>query len=184
VISVVMCQAAACRHPHPPHPNLLSQPAALSPPSSTSLPLQARNVLLKSAGADSRGFVAKVSDFGLSVRLDPSQTHVSNVYQVGLLLVVLAGQSGSQSGSQSVIQLVSQSVSVVVLLAPMAIGKRPGTPAGWLAGCHTCWLCPQTPQGTLTHMAPEVLMHGKISKSSDVYAFGAHADQQHLQQQQ
>lgn len=27
-------------------------------------------------------------------------------------------------------------------------------------------------QGTLTHMAPEVLMYGKISRASDVYAFG------------
>lgn len=43
---------------------------------------QARNVLLKSAGADARGFVAKVSDFGLSVKMDPAETHVSNVYQV------------------------------------------------------------------------------------------------------
>lgn len=38
--------------------------------------------MLKSAGSDARGFVAKVSDFGLSVRMDPSETHVSNVYQV------------------------------------------------------------------------------------------------------
>lgn len=46
--------------------------------------LQARNVLLKSAGDDVRGFMAKVSDFGLSVRMDPAETHVSNVYQVWL----------------------------------------------------------------------------------------------------
>jgi hypothetical protein len=32
-------------------------------------------------------------------------------------------------------------------------------------------LSPQT-QGTLTHMAPEMLMHGRCSKASDVYAFG------------
>eukprot|EP00775_Hariotina_reticulata_P011706 gene11706-11851_t len=69
--------------------------------------LKARNVLLKSAGGDARGFVAKVSDFGLSVRMDPTETHISNVYQ-----------------------------------------------------------------GTLTHMPPEVLMYGKISRASDVYAFG------------
>jgi hypothetical protein len=42
---------------------------------------QARNVLLKSAGGDARGFVAKVSDFGLSMRIDPTETHVSNFYQ-------------------------------------------------------------------------------------------------------
>ena len=64
-------------------------------------------MLLKLAGADVRGFVAKVSDFGLSMRIDPTETHVSNFYQ-----------------------------------------------------------------GTLTHMAPEVLMYGKISFASDVYAFG------------
>jgi serine/threonine protein kinase len=81
---------------------------------------QARNVLLKSAaaagaaGSDgkssqaaARGFVAKVSDFGLSMAMDPTETHISNFYQ-----------------------------------------------------------------GTLTHMAPEVLMHGKLSFASDVYAFG------------
>lgn len=45
---------------------------------------QARNILLKSSGgADGRPFVAKVADFGLSMRIDPAATHVSNVYQVG-----------------------------------------------------------------------------------------------------
>ena len=29
-----------------------------------------------------------------------------------------------------------------------------------------------TGQGTLTHMAPELLLHGHISKRGDVYAFG------------
>jgi serine/threonine protein kinase len=27
-------------------------------------------------------------------------------------------------------------------------------------------------QGTLTHMAPELLLHGRASKASDVYAYG------------
>jgi hypothetical protein len=45
--------------------------------------LQARNILLKSSGgAEGRPFVAKVADFGLSMRIDPNATHVSNVYQV------------------------------------------------------------------------------------------------------
>ncbi|GFR51737.1 hypothetical protein Agub_g14113, partial [Astrephomene gubernaculifera] len=69
--------------------------------------LKARNILLKSGGCgDGRPYVAKVADFGLSMRMDPHETHVSNVYQ-----------------------------------------------------------------GTITHMAPEVLLHGKVSKMSDVYAF-------------
>ncbi|KAG2500502.1 hypothetical protein HYH03_001280 [Edaphochlamys debaryana] len=69
--------------------------------------LKARNILLKSGGTgDGRNYTSKVADFGLSLRIDPTETHVSNVYQ-----------------------------------------------------------------GTITHMAPEVLLHGKVSKSSDVYAF-------------
>lgn len=44
--------------------------------------MQARNILLKSSGgAEGRPFVAKVADFGLSMRIDPNATHVSNVYQ-------------------------------------------------------------------------------------------------------
>ena len=30
----------------------------------------------------------------------------------------------------------------------------------------------RTAQGTLTHMAPELLLHGRMSKAADVYAFG------------
>jgi hypothetical protein len=29
-----------------------------------------------------RGFIAKVADFGLSVKMDSGQTHLSNIYQV------------------------------------------------------------------------------------------------------
>lgn len=32
------------------------------------------------------------------------------------------------------------------------------------------WCCMS--QGTLTHMAPEILLHGRASKASDVYGFG------------
>ncbi|MEW5313558.1 MAG: hypothetical protein WDW38_005116 [Sanguina aurantia] len=72
--------------------------------------LKASNVLLKSGGSseeDSRGFTAKVADFGLSMRMDPHKTHMSNVFH-----------------------------------------------------------------GTLTHLPPEVLVDGKVSRASDVYAFG------------
>jgi hypothetical protein len=51
-------------------------------------------VLLKSAGNDTRGFVAKVSDFGLSMRIDPSETHVSNFYQGTLTHMVRGGGGG------------------------------------------------------------------------------------------
>lgn len=43
--------------------------------------LKARNVMLKSSG-DSRGITAKVADFGLSVKMDQSETHMSNLFQV------------------------------------------------------------------------------------------------------
>ncbi|GLI62400.1 hypothetical protein VaNZ11_005017 [Volvox africanus] len=69
--------------------------------------LKPRNVLLKGSTTDPRGFVAKVADFGLSMRLDPSETHVSNAFH-----------------------------------------------------------------GTLAYMAPETLLHGHVSRASDVYGFG------------
>ncbi|GLI63679.1 hypothetical protein VaNZ11_006717 [Volvox africanus] len=70
--------------------------------------LKATNVMLKSTGSDSgRGVTAKVADFGLSVRLDHTATHISHAFQ-----------------------------------------------------------------GSLTHMAPEVMLKGHISKAADVYAFG------------
>ena len=63
--------------------------------------------MLKRSG-DSRGFVAKVADFGLSSKLpDDGGTHESGVFQ-----------------------------------------------------------------GTLSHMAPEMMTDGRVSRASDVYAFG------------
>ncbi|KAI8468110.1 MAG: kinase-like domain-containing protein [Monoraphidium minutum] len=67
--------------------------------------LKVRNVLLKS-DASPRGCTAKVADFGLAVRIDCMDTHVSAF------------------------------------------------------------------QGTMSHMAPEALLHGRISKAGDVYSFG------------
>jgi len=69
--------------------------------------LKARNVMMKSSGADDRGVQAKVGDFGLSIKMDHMETHVSSMFQ-----------------------------------------------------------------GTLTHMAPEIMLHGHVSKAADVYAFG------------
>jgi hypothetical protein len=60
--------------------------------------MQARNILLKSSGgAEGRPFTAKVADFGLSMRIDPDATHVSNVFQVrsiGLLWLLGLGARG------------------------------------------------------------------------------------------
>jgi hypothetical protein len=40
-------------------------------------------VLLKSGSGGGKGYIAKVADFGLSIKLDTHETHVSNLYQVG-----------------------------------------------------------------------------------------------------
>uniref|UniRef100_A0A383VFW0 Protein kinase domain-containing protein n=1 Tax=Tetradesmus obliquus TaxID=3088 RepID=A0A383VFW0_TETOB len=69
--------------------------------------LKAQNVMMASGNSDGRGVVAKVGDFGLSLKMDHTATHISSVYQ-----------------------------------------------------------------GTLTHMAPEVMLSGRVSKAADVYAFG------------
>lgn len=39
--------------------------------------LKVRNVLLKSDGSSERGCIAKVADFGLAVKMDHQDTHVS-----------------------------------------------------------------------------------------------------------
>ncbi|GAX79342.1 hypothetical protein CEUSTIGMA_g6784.t1 [Chlamydomonas eustigma] len=43
--------------------------------------LKPRNVLLMSSSKDSRGIVAKVSDFGLSFKMEGMKTHTSNFFQ-------------------------------------------------------------------------------------------------------
>ena len=37
--------------------------------------------MLKSSGAEGRGFIAKVADFGLSTQIEHTQTHASNLFQ-------------------------------------------------------------------------------------------------------
>lgn len=43
--------------------------------------LKSANVLMKNEGDDGRGVRAKVMDFGLSIKLDTSATHLSNAFQ-------------------------------------------------------------------------------------------------------
>lgn len=51
------------------------------------LPLvQARNIMLKSSGSEGRGVTAKVADFGLAVKMDHMETHLSNAFQVGAVI--------------------------------------------------------------------------------------------------
>lgn len=42
---------------------------------------KARNVMLSTGSTDGRGIVGKVGDFGLSLKMDVHETHVSQVFQ-------------------------------------------------------------------------------------------------------
>lgn len=57
--------------------------------------LKARNVMLKSTGADQRGVIAKVADFGLAVKMDNMETHMSGMFQ-GTMWVRVAGVAGGR----------------------------------------------------------------------------------------
>jgi serine/threonine protein kinase len=131
---------------------------------------QARNVLLKSAGGDARGFVAKVSDFGLSMRIDPTETHVSNFYQGTLthmvrgaracVMVPLSTHAHLHGLHLERVALCLSSRSCALCLVVLCEPH--------LNCIMLCW--PVVLQ--LFTQAPEVLMYGKVSFASDVYAFG------------
>ena len=42
--------------------------------------LKARNILLKTVGHEARGAKAMVADFGLSMKVDHMETHLSNMF--------------------------------------------------------------------------------------------------------
>lgn len=42
---------------------------------------KARNVMLSTGNTDGRGIVGKVGDFGLSLKMDMHETHISQVFQ-------------------------------------------------------------------------------------------------------
>lgn len=42
---------------------------------------KARNVMLSTGSTDGRGIVGKVGDFGLSLKMDVNETHISQVFQ-------------------------------------------------------------------------------------------------------
>jgi hypothetical protein len=57
--------------------------------------------MLKSAGSEGRGATAKVADFGLSARMDSTETHMSNCYQVGGALAAGPSAVGSATKLRS-----------------------------------------------------------------------------------
>ena len=51
-------------------------------------------MLLKSAPADPKGFVAKIADFGLALSLAPTDTHVSGAFQGTVTHMVRPAREG------------------------------------------------------------------------------------------
>jgi serine/threonine protein kinase len=161
------------------------------------LDLKARNVLLKSGGGrgSRRDFIAKVADFGLSIKMDAEETHVSQVYQVRAVVGQEGGGRREAGGGKAGLPALPAFLRVCVwggggqgrercccvgrcILGAGADGC--GMPSTLLTCLLTCLaaapLVPHThtpslppshapshlaTQGTITHMAPEVMLAGR-----------------------
>lgn len=126
-------------HPRPRSDSIQDYPVCCAVLCCATLCLQARNILLKSSGgAEGRPFVAKVADFGLSMRIDPDATHVSNVYQVrAALFGTLLQLSCRQHSSLCRLPALQDLVTVTRLLVDPGINSgRHQTAAGMLARRH------------------------------------------------
>jgi serine/threonine protein kinase len=174
-----------------------------------------RNVLMKSDGSSERGCIAKVADFGLAVKMDHQDTHVS-AFQV--CLRPHTSFSWKQFTQQSCTRLVNTSscrsqlkqcrrpgmcrptlfptpsthAGLGLAISTYPVFKlqqhvqcsctEPKTNAGLShqhsPACLPSLLPPPFPptilstQGTMSHMAPEALLRGHISKKADVYSYG------------
>ncbi|KAF6253847.1 hypothetical protein COO60DRAFT_383790 [Scenedesmus sp. NREL 46B-D3] len=109
--------------------------------------LKSSNVLLKAAATtawDSRGFVAKVSDFGLSRVMDAISA--AN----GTAATAASSSCGDPSSA---------------VAAAAAGNASPGVPLGQ-------WPVQAQQFGALSHAAPELMRGGELSKASDVYSVG------------
>ena len=99
-----------------------------------------------------------VADFGLSVRLDTNVTHVSE-FQGARRAGRPPPGGGAGHGAGRARQLNAR-----VQPPPAPLGARPTPPPPPTA--H------RTTQGTVTHMSPETTLEYRVTKASDVYAFG------------
>lgn len=129
--------------------------------------LKARNVLLRSDAQDPRGFTAKVADFGLSLTIDPNATHISNAFQVRFSFVYCLSWDW-------LVAHMRPADSMASFVGTRAACYRRCQVLGSLS-CISCAACLYVwclLQGTMTHMAPETLMNGHISRASDVFGFG------------
>jgi serine/threonine protein kinase len=142
--------------------------------------LKVRNVLLKS-DASPRGCIAKVADFGLAVKMDCMDTHIS-AFQVCVTpaapfrLLARSQQETQGPGlfccTPSLMLLAGRNQKCSAVSHELLSGYAHQTARSAPLCC--CWMdtvcC--VLQGTMSHLAPEALLHGHISKAADVYAMG------------
>jgi serine/threonine protein kinase len=160
---------------------------------------QPDNVLLKNEPASPIGVVAKITDFGLANRLDPTATHVSNITNGKR---PLRTHSTSAAPRDSILHTTPHHTT------PHHTTPHHTTPHGYqcdrthspnrmtpttcTSGAHRCIscnhfttidmysasmqcaaVCSRTRStGTPFYAAPEVVKQGQCSKASDVYSYG------------
>lgn len=71
---------------------------------------KSRNVMLSTGSTDGRGIVGKVGDFGLSLKMDVHETHISQVFQ-GTLSHMAPGEAVAHAAAvpkpQTLVMLIS-----------------------------------------------------------------------------
>lgn len=167
-----LVHGAAHAHRAEHSPNSSCSPRLFAPPRPPSPAvhgdLKPGNVLLKTHKVDRRGYIAKVSDFGLSRPLDMEDTHAR---------CVCGGGGGGLTGAWTAGLGRGGSLHAEPRAAPCS-GAQVWL-AGWLwHGLNRSLLRPLAPcsldgtLGTIAYSAPETFAHNQVKKPSDVYAFG------------
>ncbi|KXZ51071.1 hypothetical protein GPECTOR_14g56 [Gonium pectorale] len=112
--------------------------------------LKPGNVLLKSSRQDQRGFVVKISDFGLGRVLHPASPPPRSIFAGGAL-----GSPDSEPGG----------ADLEPTLNGAGIADGGGGDGGGAVQLGAL-------DGTVPYLAPELINNGQRSKASDVWAFG------------
>ncbi len=113
------------------------------------IPLQALNVLLQTNDAEPKGVTAKIADFGLSVKMNQTETHVSNMFQAREDRPRGGGGLGSSDDltedCRNCHSLFSTKSSTEIASVLLIL------------------------QGTVAYMSPETLLTGQQSNAADVW---------------
>jgi hypothetical protein len=152
--------------------------------------------MLSSGNTDGRGIMGKVGDFGLSLKMDHMETHISQVY-AGTMSHMAPGEEapgGQQLGwlEQKKLQMTWHAAAAAATLTARAWPSSSGGPgvsglpvvamcaaASIRAGCGSC-TADKLPSLLLLVLLlcwasdgdAEIMLEGRVSKAADVYAFG------------